>query len=669
MNASRIIIHILTKGIFVASILFVFAAMPSTAIARTSPKLANYYLKYDISDAEATSLARWDLLILDMEVQVKSLEQLKMIRKLNPNIKILAYVTAQEIFTDAPNGYSELRRSLSRGIQESWYIKNSAGQRISWWPGTFMLDVTNQSGWPTHLRDFMITQVLSTGLWDGVFYDNAWDNLTYFVGTDVDLNNDRRPDARTAVDTAWKAGMTFLYESTQEKTNGRYLVVGNGTTQVYLGSLNGQMIENFVGGSAWGPTMQAYRAFARNHRAPRINIINANTGNRGTQEQYQLMRFGLTSSLLEDTGYYSFDFGDTAHNQLWWYDEYGIDLGNAVGTAVSQRNLATYGPDVWKRNFDRGISLVNSDAVARTVDLGGDFEALRGVQDPAANNGAIVRSLTLPPQDGRILLKTTDTLEDVIFTNGDFVRFFRGDGSRVRNGYFVFDDTRRGGTQIGRIDMDGNGIPEIILVTGSRIEIYRDNGELYMRAHPYTANYRGEIRIAVGDLDNNGFSELFVAPGPGSALPIKVYARHGTQIKRDWYPFGEGYSGGYSLAVGALSGPFRSNLVIGAGVGSKPYVNIYDWQYNKTGEWFAYETTFTGGVFVATGDLDGDGVDEIITGPGPGKGPIIRTFKADGTRLSEFSAYTTFLTEGIQVRTADVDFDGKDDIIGMSSGI
>jgi hypothetical protein len=531
-----------------------------------------------------------------------------------------------------------------------------------------MLDVTNQSGWPTYLRDFMITEVLSTGYWDGVFYDNAWDNLTYFVGTDVDLNGDRRADVRTSVDAAWRAGMKFLYESTRDKTNGRYSVVGNGTTQVYLGSLNGQMIENFVGGTAWAPTMEAYRKFARQHAVPRINIINANTSNRGNQQQYSLMRFGLTSSLLED-GYYSFDFGDTAHNQLWWYDEYDINLGDPVGTAISQNNLTSYGPDVWRRNFERGISVVNSDAVPRTINLDGEFEALRGVQDPLANNGAIVSSLTVPAQDGRILLKTTDTLENVIFTNGDFVRFFRPDGTRVRNGYFVFDDTERGGTQIGRIDMDGNGMPEIILVKGPRIEIYRDTGELYMKAHPYTANYTGQIRIAVGDIDNNGFSELFVAPGPGSALPIKVYARHGSQIKSDWYPFGEGYTGGYSLAVGALSGPFRNNLVIGAGAGSKPFVNIYDWQYNKIKDWFAYEMTFIGGVFVATGDVNGDGVDEVITGPGPGKGPNIRTFTASGNRLHEFSAYTTLLTEGIDVRVVDVDFDGIDDIIGMSSGV
>ncbi len=60
--------------------------------ARVAPKRANYYLSWEISDAKARELAKWDLLILDMETQVSSLSALKKIRQLNPNIIILAYI-------------------------------------------------------------------------------------------------------------------------------------------------------------------------------------------------------------------------------------------------------------------------------------------------------------------------------------------------------------------------------------------------------------------------------------------------------------------------------------------------------------------------------------------------------------------------------------------------
>lgn len=642
--------------------------LPHSVAAEGFPRLANHFLQYDISNAEARELARWDLVTLDMEVQVKSLEQLKLIRRLNPDIIILAYVTSQEVFQDAPYGYSDLRQQLTRGMPEDWYLKNSSGDRLTWWPGTYMLDATNKQGWISHLRDFMINEVLSTGYWDGIFYDNTWDNVTYFAGTNIDLNGDGRAESRTAIDAAWRDGMRYLYESTRELTNRKYIVVGNGTTQVYAGSLNGQMIENFAGGSAWAPTMMAYEHFADTHIGPRVNIINANTANRGGSNNYRAMRFGLTSSLLED-GYYAFSFGDTAHNQLWWYDEYDINLGDPLGSATASGNTRSYVPDVWRRDFTNGISIVNSDSKNRTLELGGEFEKLTGAQDPVANDGAIVSSLSVPAQDGRILLKTTETLDDVLFTNGDFVRFLRADGSRVRNGFFVFEEGERGGTQIARIDMNGNGKPEILLAKGAKLEVYRDDGQLYMRQYPYTTQYRGELRIAIGDLDNNGYAEVFVGPSDGYALPVRVYTRYGSQIKRDWYPFGEQYVGGYSLAVGTLSSPFRNNLIIGGGVGSSPYVNVYNYLYEKERDWFAYEQQFTGGVFVATGDIDGDGKDEVIAGPGVGKGPRIKTFDGDGALISEFDAYTTFLTEGIRVRTADVDFDGVDDILGFSSGV
>jgi FG-GAP repeat len=44
---------------------------------------------------------------------------------------------------------------------------------------------------------------------------------------------------------------------------------------------------------------------------------------------------------------------------------------------------------------------------------------------------------------------------------------------------------------------------------------------------------------------------------------------------------------------------------------------------------FAYDSGFRGGVSVAAGDIDGDGLADIITGAGPSGSPHVRAFSAD----------------------------------------
>jgi hypothetical protein len=60
------------------------------------------------------------------------------------------------------------------------------------------------------------------------------------------------------------------------------------------------------------------------------------------------------------------------------------------------------------------------------------------------------------------------------------------------------------------------------------------------------------------------------------------------------------------------------------------------------------------GVNIATRDLDGDGIDEIITGPGPSpwNDSWVRVFRANGTLLSDgFVAFPPSMKFGVKVST------------------
>ena len=517
------------------------------------------------------------------------------------------------------------------------------------------------------LSDFVVDELLSSGHWDGVFFDNAWADVTWATGNDIDLNKDGRID--TSPNTAWREGLKTLYKKTREKAPADTIVVVNGTSREFTKDVNGQMIENFVQ-PAWEPTMNTYAYNDEESIQPDVNVINANTGNTGNNTNYKHMRFTLSSALMED-GYYSFTFGDQDHGQLWWYDEYDSDLGAPIAEAKGSNGNTSYKGDVWTREFENGIAVVNSTGAAKRISLGGEYEALRGDQDSSVNNGRIISTLDVDAHDGQLLLKTFENLRGTIFTNGSFVRFFRPDGERVRNGYFAFEDAYKGGQQIARMDLDGDGRDDLIEVKGNKMRGWKHNGQPFFTLWPYTAQYQGTLRVAIGNINAGRRLELVVAPGFGDgAHPIKVYTLDGLKIVEEWYPFGKDYTGGYSVAMGNVDYDPFGEIIIGAGKGRSPKVSVYSHNLVLQHEWMVYEAAFKGGVNVATGSLDGDSREEVVVSPGPGGKPYIRSFDGFGTQIGEqFTAYQAIDYPGIDVRITDVDFDGQGDIVGMSSGL
>jgi hypothetical protein len=673
---TRLHIAVVMVGISIGFVFLVIFLLPDrSVVARDFPRRANYFLNWQIREYDVPLLARYDLLILDMEAQVSSRSALTDIRLRNPDIQIFVYITPQEILNEAGTGTSVLRDKLKSMIHLDWYLRNSKGQTLSWWPGSTLLNVTTRapksSGimWNDTLVRFVVDDLLSTGVWDGVFYDNAWDNISWFVGGDVDVDLDGQADADA--DRVWRDGMRRIYLRTRELTGGRYPVVVNGLTREYQDVTNGQMLENF-GQHDWQELMTTYRTGMADNIVPAISIINANTANRGNSSDFRNMRFGLTSALMED-GFFSFDFGDTRHGDSWWYDEYDVDLGADLGESRNQGSKINYSTGVYTRQFEHGVAIVNSGSSTETIVLPGEFEKIHGAQDVKTNDGRIVSSVRVGSRDGIVLLKNFSVLDDVVFTNGNFVRFLGVDGIRVRNGKFIFDDGQRGGDIIIRTDLDGNGKRDFLRVRGAQVEAWRDDGQILFQKFPYTANFKGKISIAVGDIDGDGTKEVVVAP-ENSVGGVFVYGAYGEVLTDSLYPFGVGYKNGISVAIGNVDGGTRSELIFGAGVGSEPRVNVYtmdtNFKFRLLYSWLAFGGRSRAGVEVVSGNILGDHLHEIIVGEAIEKRPRVQIYDRRGTALGDtFQVFSSFDLTRIHLRTLDVNFDGLGEIIVESSGI
>lgn len=663
----------LIDGRYGVAILFaVFCALaliPVTQVA-AAPLLANYYLAELKEDQNfVNQISRYDLLILTPDQINTHPTVIKQIRQRNPGVIILAYVPSQSFNTKYWDKPYSLFKHL-RPIADSWWLKDPQGKIISHWPD--LADINMDPAWSRHLVSFTQKYIANNLDVDGIFFDMVSENISWINNGNIDLDGNGLKDNAAWADQEWLSRTKYFLDYARVNLKTKYIIINGSSHSLLQPQINGRMFENFPtpweSGGSWSAIMKKITNNKKTNQNPKVLIINSNTGNTGKKDNYRQVRFGLASAMLED-GYFSYDYGDTDHGQLWWYDEYDVNLGSAISAASSKKQLDEYQADVWRRDFTNGLVVANSTGEEQTVDLGGEYEKIHGTQDAEVNDGSIVTETTIDGYDGLVLLKTFASVNDVLFRNGDFLRFFDANGNRVRNGFFVFEDGYKGGDKIARIDLDGNGKRDLLVVHNNRIMAWRDDGQIYMRVYPYTVSYGGELRVAIGDLNGDGFKEIYVAPSDGYPAPIKIYTRHGRKMKQDWYPFGEKYSGGYSLAVANTDGGKKSELIVGAGKGVEPRVYLYDYQFSPLTNLLAFEKSFRGGINVTGGDVNGDGKDEVIIGAGAGKKPIIKVFSADGKQIgSEFFAYQTFAAPGIEVLSADVDFDGKDDIVGMSGG-
>lgn len=151
---------------------------------------------------------------------------------------------------------------------------------------------------------------------------------------------------------------------------------------------------------------------------------------------------------------------------------------------------------------------------------------------------------------------------------------------------------------------------------------------------------------------------LAVARADGGG-PILFFEGTKRKPNRQLFPFDPGRIPFSLSGSDGLSGIFA----VGAGKGQSPFVRVYDRDLNNISAFTAYESRFRGGVDVSVSDLDGDGEDEIITAAGSSGGPHIKVFDLFGSLRSHFFAYHQSFRGGLRVGSADLNRDGRSEII------
>jgi len=205
------------------------------------------------------------------------------------------------------------------------------------------------------------------------------------------------------------------------------------------------------------------------------------------------------------------------------------------------------------------------------------------------------------------------------------VKAFSGSSGAQFQSFFAFDVAFTGGVYVAAGDINGDGRADIVVgagngAAGGRVRVF--DGRNLVVLHDFFAYdlaFTGGVRVAAGDVNGDGAAEIVTGSGPGASAHVKAFDGRSGALVRNFFAYPLAFTGGVFVAAADFDGDGRAELVTGTDSGGAPHVKVFDAvTLAETASFFAYAPTFLGGVRVATGRVAGDRTPDLLTAPGSG---------------------------------------------------
>ncbi len=237
-------------------------------------------------------------------------------------------------------------------------------------------------------------------------------------------------------------------------------------------------------------------------------------------------------------------------------------------------------------------------------------------------------------------------------------------------------------TQVGgaSAQLSAAGIPVVVSgATDGTVQIYRADaaGALTLAASPFAPfpGFGGAVRSATGDVTGDGVADIILGTGPGGGSRVRILdGKTYADVVPQFSAFENGFSGGVYLAAGDFNGDGRAEVLVAPDQGGGPRVRVLavaGGQVAPVADFFGIDDpNFRGGARLAVGDVNADGTPDLVVAAGFGGGPRVSIL--DGKSVlsgtprhltADFFAFEPGLRNGVYVSAGDLNADGAADLV------
>jgi len=288
-------------------------------------KTFSYWTVPTMDMDQAKKLAKFSIVIADLDNASNNLEVLIELKRLNPSLKLICYSNPMEIFeplvANRPiqNAWSKEIKSL----YPDWLLKTRSGASAVFFDGMRMLNLSSNctiingetyGEWMAKLlvdKVFSITDSSGKMIWDGYFMDNCSPTQFWVSPQDLIDVGERFPEM---IDKSWSDGVYNFLSIIRRAMGPDFIMVGNKGVTDYRDILDGRMFEwfpnDYLGAKLDGGWWQSM----------------ANAAQTGPYTFFLLspqnIEFGILSAQLLDNVYVG-----VGNNSLRYYKQFEADLG------------------------------------------------------------------------------------------------------------------------------------------------------------------------------------------------------------------------------------------------------------------------------------------------------------------------------------------------------